>query len=59
MSESTGISMRVIALDEMMKVLSEIGRSLDDPQQKALLKALFTAAKERQDFLKLSVKDEE
>jgi hypothetical protein len=51
--------MRVIALDELMKVLSEVGRSADDAQQKALLKALFTAAKERQDFLKLNVRDEE
>ena len=59
MNENTGIMMRVIALDELMKVLSEVGRSVDDPQQKALLKAMFTAAKERHEFLKLSTHGEE
>jgi len=59
MSETNGVMMRVIALDELMKVFSEVGRGIDDIHQKALLKALFIAAKERQDFLKLSVRDEE
>jgi hypothetical protein len=59
MNENTGIMMRVLALDELMKVLTEVGRSVDDPQQKALLRALFTAAKERHEFLKLSTRDEE
>jgi hypothetical protein len=51
--------MRIIALDELMKVLSEVGRTSDDAQQKGLLKALFQAAKERQDFLKLSSREDE
>lgn len=59
MSENSGIMMRIIALDELMKVLSEVGRANDDPQQKALLKSLFTAAKERQDFLKLNTREDE
>jgi len=59
MNDNSGIMMRVIALDELMKVLSEVGRTLEDPQQKALLKAVFTAAKERHEFLKLSTRDED
>jgi hypothetical protein len=59
MSEASGISMRIIALDELMKVMSEVGRNTDDAHQKALLKSLFTAAKERHDFLKLSTREED
>jgi hypothetical protein len=59
MNEHTGVMMRVLALDELMKVLSEVGRGTDDPQQKAVLKALFTAAKERHEFLKLSTREED
>jgi hypothetical protein len=54
MSESNGIKMRIIALDELMKSLAEVGRGLEDPKEKALLKKLYDAAKVRADFLKAS-----
>jgi hypothetical protein len=59
MSENSGVTMRIIALDELMKVLSEVGRTSDDAQHKAVLKALFQAAKERQEFLKLGSREDE
>lgn len=46
--------MRIIALDELMKTLSEVGRGLENQQEKALLKKLYDAAKVRHDFLKAS-----
>ena len=54
MSETNGLKMRIIALDELMKTLSEVGRNLEDPQEKALLRKLYDAAKIRHDFLKAS-----
>ncbi len=59
MNENTGITMRILALDELMKVLSEVGRTAEDPQHKPLLRLLFQAAKERHDFLKLSSREDE
>ena len=46
--------MRIIALDEMMKCLTEVGRSEEDPDKKELLRSLYRAAKERHEFLSLN-----
>ena len=46
MSEGNGIKMRIIALDELMKCLSEVGRNEEDPDKKDLLRSLYKAAKE-------------
>jgi hypothetical protein len=54
MSETNGLKMRIIALDELMKTLAEVGRNLEDPGEKSLLKKLYDAAKVRHDFLKAS-----
>ena len=54
MSETNGIKMRIIALDELMKSLAEVGRNLEDPKEKTLLKKLYDAAKVRSDFLTAS-----
>jgi len=54
MSEGNGIKMRIIALDEMMKCLTEVGRIEEDPDKKELLRSLYRAAKERREFLSLN-----
>ncbi len=54
MSEGNGIKMRIIALDEMMKCLNEVGRNEEDPDKKDLLRSLYKAAKERHEFLSLN-----
>ena len=48
------MKMRIIALDELMKCCAEVGRNHEDPELKALLKALYNAAKTRHDFLSAS-----
>lgn len=54
MSEQSGVKMRIIALDELMKCCAEVGRNHEDPEMKSLLKALYNAAKTRHDFLSAS-----
>ena len=54
MAETNGIKMRIIALDELMKTLSEVGRNTEDDTEKALLRKLFDAAKVRKEFLSAS-----
>ena len=51
MSDQNGIKMRIIALDEIMKCCSEVGRTHDKDELKALLKELYSAAKTRREFL--------
>jgi len=57
MAESDGIKMRIIALDELMKCIAEIGRTVEDPSLKDLLRKLHEAAKTRQQFLAASRTD--
>jgi len=54
MPDNTGMKMRIIALDELMKCCTEVGRNLDNDEQKALLKALYEAARTRHEFLALN-----
>jgi len=54
MPDNTGMKMRIIALDELMKCCTEVGRNLDDDELKALLKALYEAARTRHDFLAIN-----
>ena len=55
MQDSSGLKMRIIALDELMKCCMEIGRNSDSPpEHKLLAKALYTVAKTRHDFLSAS-----
>ena len=59
MAEPNGIKMRIIALDELMKTLSEVGRNLEDETEKSLLRKLFNAAKTRHEFLSASRSESE
>lgn len=54
MNDVSGLKVRIIALDELMKTLAEVGRNLENPDEKALLKKLYDAAKVKHDFLKAS-----
>ena len=54
MADNTGIKMRIIALDELMKCCAEIGRHMEDSAEKELVRRLFEAAKTRRDFLSAS-----
>ena len=54
MSDKSGMKMRIIALDELMKCCAEVGRNHDDAEMKSLLKSLYNAAKTRHDFLSAS-----
>jgi len=57
MTENTGIKMRIIALDELMKCCAEIGRNMEDSADKDLVRRLYEAAKTRRDFLAASRSD--
>lgn len=57
MSDNSGLKMRIIALDELMKCCVEIGRNTDDPQYKAFAKKLFEVARTRHEFLSASRTD--
>ena len=54
MSEASGIKMRIIALDELMKCCVEIGRSHENPQYKEFAKTLYEVAQTRREFLSAS-----
>ena len=54
MPDTTGMKMRIIALDELMKCCTEVGRRLEDDSQKVILKALYEAARTRHEFLALN-----
>ncbi len=54
MSDQSGMKMRIIALDELMKCCAEVGRNHENPEMKTLLKSLYNAAKTRHDFLSAS-----
>jgi hypothetical protein len=54
MTENSGMKMRIIALDELMKCCTEVGRNMEDDELKALLKALYEAAKTRHEFLAIN-----
>ena len=57
MSDNSGLKMRIIALDEMMKCCVEIGRNSDDPQYVAFAKKFFEVARTRHEFLSASRTD--
>jgi hypothetical protein len=54
MADSTGLKMRIIALDELMKCCAEIGRATNNPEHKEFAKALYQVAKVRHEFLSAS-----
>ena len=54
MPDNSGMKMRIIALDELMKCCTEVGRNLENDEQKALLRALYEAAKTRHEFLAIN-----
>ena len=54
MPDNSGMKMRIIALDELMKCCTEVGRNTADDELKALLKALYEAARTRHDFLTIN-----
>ena len=54
MPDNSGMKMRIIALDELMKCCTEVGRNLENEEQKALLRALYEAAKTRHEFLAIN-----
>jgi len=57
MSDSSGIKMRIIALDEMMKCCVEIGRNAENPQYKEFANTLYEVARTRHEFLSASRTD--
>lgn len=59
MADDSGIKMRIIALDELMKCCAEIGRNTDNPDHRAFAKELYEKARERHDFLKASRSEDE
>jgi hypothetical protein len=54
MGDNSGIKMRIIALDELMKCCVEIGRNADNPQYKEFAKTLYEVARTRHEFLSAS-----
>lgn len=54
MGDNSGIKMRIIALDELMKCCVEIGRNTENPQYKAFAKTLYEVARTRHEFLSAS-----
>jgi len=54
MAENSGLKMRIIALDELMKCCVEIGRNAENPQHKEYAKALYEVAQTRREFLSAS-----
>jgi predicted nucleotidyltransferase len=54
MAELDGVKMRIIALDELMKCCTEIGRNSEDKEHKDFARALFEVARTRHDFLAAS-----
>ena len=52
--DNSGIKMRIIALDELMKACVDIGRNSEQPEIRAFAKALFESARERHEFLSAS-----
>jgi hypothetical protein len=59
MTDNTGIKMRIIALDELMKCCAEIGRTTDDPVYREFAKRLYEVARTRHGFLSASRQDTE
>lgn len=54
MADATGLKMRIIALDELMKCCQEIGRNTDKPEHREFARALHDVAKIRHEFLSAS-----
>jgi hypothetical protein len=54
MAENSGLKMRIIALDELMKCCVEIGRNAENPQHKEFAKTMFEVAQTRREFLSAS-----
>ena len=54
MADATGLKMRIIALDELMKCCQEIGRNTEKTEHREFARALFEVAKIRHDFLSAS-----
>jgi len=54
MAENSGLKMRIIALDELMKCCVEIGRNVENPQYKEFAKTMFEVAQTRREFLSAS-----
>jgi hypothetical protein len=54
MSENSGLKMRIIALDELMKCCVEIGRNSDNGDHKSMAKQMYEVAKVRKEFLSAS-----
>ena len=54
MTENSGLKMRIIALDELMKCCVEIGRNAENPQHKEFAKSLYEVAQTRREFLAAS-----
>lgn len=52
--DSSGLKMRIIALDELMKCCVEIGRNAENPQYKEFAKTMYEVAKTRHEFLSAS-----
>jgi hypothetical protein len=57
MADTSGLKMRIIALDELMKCCQEIGRNTDKPDHRDFARALFEVAKIRHEFLSASRTD--
>jgi hypothetical protein len=54
MQDPSGLKMRIITLDELMKCCAELGRNTDKPEHKEFARALYEVAKIRHDFLSAS-----
>lgn len=54
MQDPSGLKMRIIALDELMKCCAELGRNTDKPEHKEFARALYEVAKVRHEFLAAS-----
>lgn len=54
MADASGVKMRIIALDELMKCCAELGRNTDRQDHKEFARALYEVAKIRHEFLSAS-----
>ena len=59
MNDTSGLKMRIIALDELMKCCAEIGRTTEESEHKDFARALYEVARMRKEFLSASRQDTE
>ena len=57
MADNSGLKMRIIALDKMMKCCAEIGRNTELSEHKEFARALYEVARMRKEFLSASRQD--